>query len=118
MQGLHGGDSGESLPVSSPGEVGMLDAMIAGLAERDADHLRLQWRNHLGGTAPAHLPRWLLLRALAYRLQAATLGDLDKLHALRFGGCLCPLQSYRPGASCFRVTLSRADSQQRHWHRN
>ena len=27
---------------------------------------------------PAHLPRWLLLRVLAYRLQAAALGDLDK----------------------------------------
>jgi Protein of unknown function (DUF2924) len=77
-QGLHSGDAGENLPVSSPSEVEMLDAMIAGLADLDADHLRLQWRNHLGGTAPAHLPRWLLLRALAYRLQAAALGDLDK----------------------------------------
>jgi hypothetical protein len=32
----------------------------------------------LGGTAPAHLPRWLLLRILAYRMQAVALGDLDK----------------------------------------
>jgi Protein of unknown function (DUF2924) len=32
----------------------------------------------LGGAAPTHLPRWLLLRVLAYRLQAAALGDLDK----------------------------------------
>ncbi len=52
--------------------------MIAGLADLDADPLRLQWRNHLGGTAPAHLPRWLLLRILAYRMQAVALGDLDK----------------------------------------
>ena len=37
----------------------------------------------MGGTAPAHLPRWLLLRVLAYRLQAAALGDLDKA-TLRF----------------------------------
>jgi hypothetical protein len=44
----------------------------------DAVQLRLQWRNQMGGTAPAHLPRWLLLRVLAYRLQAAALGDLDK----------------------------------------
>ena len=44
----------------------------------DANGLRLQWRNHLGGTPPAHLPRWLLLRVLAYQIQAAALGGLDK----------------------------------------
>jgi len=32
----------------------------------------------LGGAAPTHLPRWLLQRVLAYRRQAAALGDLDK----------------------------------------
>jgi Protein of unknown function (DUF2924) len=42
------------------------------------DQLRLQWRNHLGGTPPAHLPRWLLARVLAQRIQVASLGDLDK----------------------------------------
>src|SRR5271155_2746960 len=79
-QGWHSGDVGESLslPASSPSEAETLDAMIAGLIDLDTDQLRLQWRNHLGGTAPAHLPRWLLLRVLAYRLQAAALGDLDK----------------------------------------
>jgi hypothetical protein len=51
--------------------------MIAGLVDFDADQLRLQWRNHFSGTVPAHLPRWLLLRVLAYRLQAAALGDFD-----------------------------------------
>ena len=38
----------------------------------------MQWRNHLGGTPPAHLPRWLLARVLAQRVQVATLGDLDR----------------------------------------
>ena len=56
----------------------LFEERIAGLADLDADALRLQWRNHLGGTAPAHLPRWLLLRILAYRKQAVALGDLDK----------------------------------------
>jgi hypothetical protein len=28
--------------------------------------------------APAHLPRWLLMRVLAYRLQSDAFGDLDK----------------------------------------
>jgi hypothetical protein len=78
-QGWHSGDIGESLslPASSPSEAETLDATILELADLDADQLRLQWRNHVGGTAPAHLPRWLLLRVLAYRLQAAALGDLD-----------------------------------------
>ena len=52
-----------------------LDVLIAGL---DPGQLCLQWRNHLGGAPPAHLPRWLLARVLAQRLLAAALGDHDK----------------------------------------
>jgi hypothetical protein len=70
-----------SHPTSPRRKTEALDAIVAGLADLDADQLRLQWRNHLGGTAPAHLSRWLLLRVLAYRLQAAALGDLDKATA-------------------------------------
>jgi Protein of unknown function (DUF2924) len=51
---------------------------ISGLIDLDADGLCLQWRNRMGGSPPAHLPRWLLLRILAYRIQAAALGSLDK----------------------------------------
>jgi hypothetical protein len=66
-------------PIGPPqGGAGTLDVAISSLGDRDADQLRLQWRNHLGGAAPAHLPRWLLVRLLAYRLQVAALGDLDK----------------------------------------
>jgi hypothetical protein len=50
---------------------------ISGLVDLDSNALCLQWRNHLGGSPPAHLPRWLLLRLLAYRIQAAALGGLD-----------------------------------------
>ena len=50
---------------------------MADLEGRDLDGLRRQWRAHLGGEAP-HLPRWLLLRVLAYRLQSEAFGDLDK----------------------------------------
>ena len=60
---------------SSDGVVA-LDATIAGLCDCAAEQLRLQWRNHLGGAAPVHLPRWLLLRLLVHRMQAAALGDL------------------------------------------
>jgi Protein of unknown function (DUF2924) len=54
------------------------DDMIAALVELDANGLCLQWRNHLGGTPPAHLPRWLLMKILAYRIQAAAFDGLDK----------------------------------------
>ena len=53
-------------------------SIVADLEGRDLDGLRRQWRAHLGGEAPAHLPRWLLMRVLAYRLQSDAFGDLDK----------------------------------------
>jgi Protein of unknown function (DUF2924) len=74
------GDVGNSIaPRASPHtQAEALDATIAGLCDLDASQLHLQWRNLLGGTVPAHLPRWLLLKVLGYRLQAIALGDLDK----------------------------------------
>ena len=69
---------GSALPAPPLHEGETIAATIASLSNLDADRLRLQWRNHLGGLAPAHLPRWLLLRTLAFRIQAAILGDLDK----------------------------------------
>src|SRR5271165_5255475 len=62
---------------SSPRDVSVL-SIVADLEGRDLDGLRRQWRAHLGGEAPAHLPRWLLMRVLAYRLQSDAFGDLDK----------------------------------------
>jgi hypothetical protein len=53
-------------------------SIVAGLEGHDLDGLRRKWRAHLGGEPPAHLPRWLLMRVLAYRLQADALGGLDK----------------------------------------
>jgi predicted site-specific integrase-resolvase len=73
-------DAGKAKPRPAPSSSAApaLDVFIARLADLDADQLRLQWRNHLGGTPPAHLPRWLLARVLAQRVQVATLGDLDR----------------------------------------
>jgi Protein of unknown function (DUF2924) len=53
-------------------------SIVAGLEGRDLDGLRRQWRAHLGGEPPAHLPRWLLMRGLAYRLQTDAFGGLDR----------------------------------------
>src|SRR5277367_2289315 len=53
-------------------------SIVAGLEGHDLNGLRRQWRAHLGGEPPAHLQRWLLMRVLAYRLQAGAFGGLEK----------------------------------------
>jgi hypothetical protein len=50
---------------------------IAELRDLDLRGLRVRWRNAFGKPAPEHLTRYLLLRIMAYRLQADRLGDLD-----------------------------------------
>jgi Protein of unknown function (DUF2924) len=65
-------------PAPSSSERESLAAAVASLSGLNADRLRLQWQNHLGGIAPAHVPGWLLARVLAYRIQAAAFGDLDR----------------------------------------
>jgi hypothetical protein len=60
---------GASLPL----DVSVL-TIVANLEGLDVNGLRRQWRTE----APAHLPRWLLIRVLAYRLQSDAFGDLDK----------------------------------------
>jgi Protein of unknown function (DUF2924) len=67
--------SSERAPI---GAIEDLATLISGLAELDQDGLRLQWRNHLGGAAPDRWPLSLVLRMLAFRIQAARYGDLDK----------------------------------------
>ena len=58
----------------SAADLGRLVQSLPGLDRRE---LLLQWRNHLGRLPPAHLPTWLLMRVLAYRLQVVAFGDLD-----------------------------------------
>jgi Protein of unknown function (DUF2924) len=53
-------------------------SIVADLEGHDLNGLRRQWRAHLGGEPPLHLQRWLLMRLLAYRLQADAFGGLDK----------------------------------------
>jgi hypothetical protein len=54
-----------------------LDVEIARLRDLDVVELRIRWQNSFGRPPPPRLPRHLLFRVLAYRLQADQLGDLD-----------------------------------------
>jgi hypothetical protein len=54
-----------------------LDIEIARLRGLDVGELRARWHTVFRRRAPAHLPRHLLFRILAYRFQADRLGDLD-----------------------------------------
>ena len=63
---------GPSLP-----DVKALDVEIAHLRDLDVRDLQARWRNAFRRAPLPHLPRHLLFRVLAYRLQADRLGDLD-----------------------------------------
>jgi hypothetical protein len=73
---------GKGPAVASPGVLisddAQLATVLADLGGLELEALRRQWRNHLGGEAPAHLPRWLLVKVLGHRLQVAAFGDLEK----------------------------------------
>jgi Protein of unknown function (DUF2924) len=74
----HGRHPASAAPDAMLSADASLAAVLAGLEGLEIEGLRRQWRNHLGGEVPAHLPRWLLVRVLGYRLQVAAFGDLDK----------------------------------------
>jgi Protein of unknown function (DUF2924) len=54
-----------------------LDVEIARMRDLDVGDLQARWRAVFRRRPPPHLPRYLLFRVLAYRLQADLLGDLD-----------------------------------------
>jgi hypothetical protein len=67
---------GPSSLVRRPVDESELRESVANLATLDLAGLRLQWRNVFGGAAPLHLPKPLVARIIAYRLQADAFGDL------------------------------------------
>jgi hypothetical protein len=54
-----------------------VEGEIARLRDLDLAGLGTAWRAVFGRAAPAHLPKHLVLRTLAYRLQAEAFGDLS-----------------------------------------
>jgi hypothetical protein len=69
-------NAGGGPPALRPVEESALREAVAVLAALDLAGLRMQWRNLFGGSVPIHLPKPLLARILAYRVQADALGDL------------------------------------------
>jgi hypothetical protein len=64
-------------PGASPLDTSIL-SIVANLEGLDLNGLRRRWRAHLGGEGPAHLPRWLLMKVLAFRLQSDGFSGLDQ----------------------------------------
>jgi len=54
-----------------------IDVEVARLRDLDIPSLRARWRTAFRCPPPEHLPKHLLFRVLAYRLQADHFGDLD-----------------------------------------
>lgn len=57
---------------------GEVSQELAGLAELDLEALRRRWRRLTGRPAPEHITKQLLIRMIAYRIQADAFGDLDR----------------------------------------
>ena len=54
-----------------------VDVEIARLRDLDVEGLRNRWHTVIGRRPHPHLPRHLLVRVVAYRLQADAFGDVD-----------------------------------------
>jgi hypothetical protein len=60
-----------------PPDIKALDIEIARLRDLNVRDLQARWHNAFRRRPSPHLPRHLLFRVLAYRLQADRIGDLD-----------------------------------------
>ena len=79
---------------------------VARLRDLDAQGLRSVWESRYGGKAAAHLPRHLLIRLLAYRLQAEHFGDLDPDSKRLLDKSDSPEDASRRAADAVRATKS------------
>lgn len=84
----------------------MLEVEIARLRDLEVSDLRARWHTIFGQRPPPHLPRHLLFRMLAYRLQADRLGDLDIESKRLFDGAVTPEAAGERAMEASRVTVA------------
>jgi hypothetical protein len=82
----------------------MIDVEIARLRDFDVGALRARWHTVFGRRPSPHLPRHLLFRVLAYRLQADRFGDLDTESRRLLDGAGSPEDAGRRAADPNRLT--------------
>jgi Protein of unknown function (DUF2924) len=92
-----------------------IDAEIARLRDLDAKALRAQWQTLCGSRAPPHLPRHLLFRVIAYRLQADRFGDLDAASQRILDNWEVPEKSGKRAAQGRALTLRPGTVLGREW---
>jgi hypothetical protein len=81
-----------------------IDVEIARLRDLDVGALRARWHTVFGRRPSPHLPRHLLFRVLAYRLQADRFGDLDTESRRLLDGAGSPEDAGRRAADPNRLT--------------
>ena len=81
-----------------------IDAEIARLRDLDVGDLRARWHTVFGRRPSPHLPRHLLFRVLAYRLQADHFGDLDTESQRLLYGAGSPEDAGQQAADLSRLT--------------
>jgi len=92
------------------------DVEIARLRDLDVHGLRSLWKSRYGGNAPAHFPRHLLFRLLAYRLQADHFGDLDPDSKRLLEQSTSPEDASRLAANASRKSLRPGTVLGREWN--
>jgi len=93
-----------------------IESEIAQLRDLDIGMLRKRWQVVFGRSALPHLPRHLLLRILAYRLQAKVLGDLDGESQRLLDGSGSPEQAAQRAMQVRRTRLRPGTVLDREWN--
>jgi DUF2924 family protein len=88
------------------------------LRDLDPAELRARWHTMFGRRPPSSLPHHLLFRFLAYRIQAAALGDLDRDCQRLLNRAALPDAIRKHGVELkrVRVTLQQGTILSREWN--